>query len=97
MDARGRFCYAAGMSKLVRFFCALFVTVVVVWFSVTVPLGNHTLWGHLIRIFRTNEAQDLIKGAKQTAKETTQQAVEDWRRSNPPKKQGEGQSEPTKR
>ena len=44
------------------------------YFAVTVPIGKHTLWGHLVRIARSPEAQDLADGAKETAKDAARRA-----------------------
>jgi hypothetical protein len=41
---------------------------VFIWFGFTVPLGKYTLFGHIRRIWHTQETQDLVKGAEDTAK-----------------------------
>jgi hypothetical protein len=38
------------------------------WFGTTVPLGSHTLFGHLHAISETKESQDLFDGTKLSAK-----------------------------
>lgn len=38
-----------------------------VWVAVALPLGDHTLWGHVQRIWATEEAQDLVEGAEKSA------------------------------
>ena len=40
----------------------------VVYFSVTVPLGNKTLWGHIKAIAGSRESKDLVKGVQDKAK-----------------------------
>lgn len=72
------------MSKLVRFVVGAVVLAVLVWFAVLVPIGKRTLWQHIVRIVKTEEAQDLIDGAKQTAQETAKQAIADWRKGGTP-------------
>lgn len=72
------------MSKLVRFVVGAVVLAVLVWFAVLVPIGKRTLWQHIVRIVKTEEAQDLIDGAKQTAQETAKQAITDWRNGGVP-------------
>jgi len=62
------------MFRLVRFIVSTFILAVVIWFAVTVPIGKHTLWGHLRRIASTPEAKDLASGAKQVAKEAVDRA-----------------------
>jgi hypothetical protein len=37
------------------------------WFGASVPLGNQTLFGHLSRIWHSEETQDLVDGAKEAA------------------------------
>ena len=53
------------MLKLIAF-VALFAGVC--WFGTMVPLGSHTLFGHLHAISETKESQDLFDGTKQSAK-----------------------------
>ena len=48
------------LTGLVRFVVSLVVLAAFVWFSVTVPLGKRTLWGHVHAIFATQEAKDLV-------------------------------------
>jgi hypothetical protein len=40
----------------------------VCWIGTTVPLGSHTLFGHLHAIAETKESQELFDGTKQSAK-----------------------------
>lgn len=40
------------------------------WFGTSVPVGTHTLFGHLSRIWHSDETQDLVKGARETASPT---------------------------
>lgn len=54
---------------MLRFLFSCVVLCAFIWFSVSVPLGKHTLWGHVVRISRTSEAKDLAVGAKDTAKD----------------------------
>jgi hypothetical protein len=53
------------MIKLV-IFVAMFAGIC--WVGTTVPLGSHTLFGHLRAIAETKESQDLFDGTKQSAK-----------------------------
>ncbi len=57
------------MFRLLRLLLTCLMLLVVLWFVVTVPIGKHTLWGHLNRIAHTREARDLKDGAKAAAKE----------------------------
>jgi hypothetical protein len=45
----------------------LVVTAAFVYFGTTVQLGKRTLFGHLVAIARTREAQDLADGTKEEA------------------------------
>ena len=38
------------------------------WFGTTVPLGPHTLFGHLRAISATRESQELLDGTRQSAR-----------------------------
>lgn len=38
-----------------------------IWFGMNVKLGNHTLFGHVSRIWKSDETQDLVKGTKEAA------------------------------
>jgi hypothetical protein len=35
------------------------------WLGATVPLGDHTLFGHISAIGQSKESQDLVRGTKQ--------------------------------
>lgn len=67
----------AGMYRFVRMMVSTAILFVVVYFAVTVPIGKHTLWGHLVRIARSPEAQDLADGAKETAKDAARRAQQE--------------------
>ena len=54
-----------------------------VWFATSVPLGKHTLWGHVVRIARTDEARDLASGARETAVDVAKR-MKDESRKDPP-------------
>jgi hypothetical protein len=55
------------MWSLLKFFIFLAMIAVLVWFGSTVKMGKYTLFGHVSRIWHTEEAQDLVKGARETA------------------------------
>jgi hypothetical protein len=55
------------MFKLVKFAIGLVLVAVFVWFGATVPLGKHTLFGHVSRIWNSDETQDLVEGTKESA------------------------------
>lgn len=55
------------MFKLLRVLVTASVLGAVVWVAIAVPLGKHTLWGHAQRIWATDEAQDLVAGAEESA------------------------------
>jgi len=56
------------MFRLLRFFFWIFALVCIVWFSTTVRLGQNTLWGHIQRIWKSQETQDMVKGTEDAAK-----------------------------
>jgi hypothetical protein len=55
------------MFRLIRLLISVAMTAAFVWFAVTVPLGKHTLWGHLVAIFSTPQAKDLAEGTREEA------------------------------
>lgn len=57
------------MFRLLRWLLTCLSLIAVFWFAVTVPIGKYTLWDHLQRIAKTQEAKDLSDGAKAAAKE----------------------------
>lgn len=65
------------LTGLVRFLVSVAMFFAFVWFAVTVPLGNRTLWGHLHAIFATQEAQDLADGTKQEAEKMARKVKEE--------------------
>lgn len=65
------------MFRLIRFVISCLVLSAVVWFAVTVPLGKRTLFGHLLRIAKTEEARDLAQGAGSSAKEVAKRVREE--------------------
>lgn len=72
------------MFRLVRFVISTFILGIVIWFAVSVPIGKHTLWGHLRRIAATPEAKELATGAKQVAKEAVDRAQKEVQGQNGP-------------
>jgi hypothetical protein len=56
------------MFRLLFKLCVSLVALVAIaWFGTTVPLGSHTLFGHLRAISETKESQDLVDGTKHAA------------------------------
>ena len=54
------------------------------YFAVTVPIGKHTLWGHMVRIAKTPEAKELADGAKETARDVARKAQKELDTANGP-------------
>jgi hypothetical protein len=52
---------------MIRFLVYLAIVIGIVYFATTVPLGKHTLVGHIRAIWHTEEVQDLKEGVKQKA------------------------------
>ena len=52
---------------MIRFLVYLAIVIGVVYFATTVPLGKHTLVGHVRAIWHTGEVQDLKSGVKEKA------------------------------
>src|SRR5262249_705146 len=45
-----------------------------IWFGTTVPLGKYTLFGHVKRIWHSQETQDMVKGTEDAAKPVVDKA-----------------------
>jgi len=56
------------MFRMIRFLFWLAALAALVWFTVTVPLGKYTLWGHMRRIWHSQETQDMVNGTEEAAK-----------------------------
>jgi hypothetical protein len=52
---------------MLRFLVYLVITIAIVYFATTVPLGKHTLVGHVRAIWHTEQVQDLKEGVKEKA------------------------------
>jgi hypothetical protein len=52
---------------MLRFLVYLVIAIGIVWFSTQVPLGKHTLVGHVRAIWHTEQVQDLKEGVKEKA------------------------------
>jgi len=75
------------MFRLVRFLVTSVLLLMVCYFAVTVPIGKHTLWGHILRIARSSEAQDLADGAKDAAREAARKAQKELDETAPAPRQ----------
>ncbi|MEO6950322.1 MAG: hypothetical protein ABI321_00810 [Polyangia bacterium] len=64
------------MLALVRFVFSLLVLAVLVWFATMVPLGDHTLWGHLKAIAGTHEAKDFADGTRKEAQKVADKLLD---------------------
>jgi hypothetical protein len=51
--------------KLIKLFIGVVSLGAFVWWGLTVPLGERTLFGHLSAIGQSRESQDLVRGTKQ--------------------------------
>lgn len=59
------------MFRLLRFLVGLAFLAGFIWFGSSVELGRYTLFGHLQRIWRADETQELVEGAREKLRETT--------------------------
>jgi len=64
------------MFRLLRFLFWMVALGVFAYFATTVPLGKHTLAGHIANIWRTPEAQEFRKGTKEAAAPLVEKAVQ---------------------
>jgi hypothetical protein len=51
--------------KLIKLFIGVVGLGAFVWWGLTVPIGDRTLFGHLSAIGQSRESQDLVRGTKQ--------------------------------
>lgn len=82
--------YSVGVVGLIR---SLFILVVLgglAYFGATVELGQRTFFGHVARIWTTDETQDLVEGVKESGapvmeriKRGVQAGLEEARRPAP--------------
>jgi len=52
---------------MMRFLVYLVIAIALAYFATTVPLGKHTLVGHVRAIWHTEEVQELKRGVKDKA------------------------------
>ncbi|HEU4732442.1 MAG TPA: hypothetical protein VFT22_31320 [Kofleriaceae bacterium] len=52
---------------MIRFVLYLAIAIIVAYVATTVPLGKHTLVGHIRAIWHTEEVQELKQGVKEKA------------------------------
>lgn len=55
------------MIRLLKLCVGLAAFMAFAWFGTTVPLGQHTLFGHLHNIAGTKESKELVDGTKEAA------------------------------
>ncbi len=53
---------------------SIFTTIVLLWVFFFVPIGSRTLWDHVTRIGRTEEAQDLGRDVRRASEQVWQKA-----------------------
>lgn len=56
------------MFKVLKFLFWCAAIVGFIWFGMYVPLGKATLFGHIKRIWNTQETKDLVEGTKEAAR-----------------------------
>src|SRR5205807_1324600 len=60
------------MFRILRWLLSLAATAGLLWAAYRVPLGKHTLFGHVRAIFGTQEAKDLAEGTEQEAEKVAE-------------------------
>jgi hypothetical protein len=53
------------MWSLLKFLIFLALIAMFLWFGTHVKMGKYTLFGHVQRIWHTEEAQDLVRGVRE--------------------------------
>jgi hypothetical protein len=54
--------------RLIRFLIWVALLCAFIWFGFNVRLGKYTLFGHIGRIWHSQETQDLVHGTEEAAK-----------------------------
>jgi pyridoxal/pyridoxine/pyridoxamine kinase len=62
---------------VIRFVLFVLLAVFVVWCGTTVELGEHTFYGHVKRIWQSDETKDLRDGIKQKARTEVHDATKE--------------------
>ena len=78
------FCYGVFVFRLIRFFVWCLFWFLFLWLAVTVPIGNYTLYQHVMRMFHTKEAKDFKEGLKETAQDTKKKIEKEWQHPKKP-------------
>lgn len=60
-------CYIRCAVKLIRTLVTLTILALLVYAATTVKLGERTFFGHVARIWSSDEAQELVDGVKETS------------------------------
>jgi hypothetical protein len=70
---------------VIRFVLLVLVAILLVWCGTTVKLGEYTCAGHVQRIWKSEETQDLKEGLKEKAtSEGTKELVNDVKEKTAP-------------
>jgi pyridoxal/pyridoxine/pyridoxamine kinase len=62
---------------VIRFVLFVLAAVFLVWCGTTVKLGDHTFYGHVKRIWQSEETKDLRDGIKQKARTEVHDATKE--------------------
>jgi hypothetical protein len=56
------------MFRMIRLLFWIAAIAALIWFATTYPLGKYTLWGHMKRIWTSQETKDMVKGTEEATK-----------------------------
>jgi hypothetical protein len=56
------------MFRLIKLLFWVAALAALVWFATTQKLGNYTLWGHLKRVWKSQETQEMVQSTEEAAK-----------------------------
>lgn len=65
------------MFKLIKLIIGMVALGAFVWWGLTVPLGQRTLFGHIAAIGQSKESQELVRGTKQKVGDLKKRIVHD--------------------
>jgi hypothetical protein len=63
--------------KLIKLLIGVVGLGVFIWWGMTVPLGERTLFGHISAIGQSKESQELVRGTKQKVGDLTKRIASD--------------------
>lgn len=71
------------MLRLLKWLLCLGGSAVLVWWGLTVPLGDRTFFGHIQAIGQSRESQELVRGTRKKVGEVTRRLASEGEAARP--------------